>query len=318
MLTVGCATACSRPVKTARVSSIEPPAPEELDAEVAMRDRSCDPRLGFLFPGLGQLCLGKKGEGAALASLGVAEVGTAIAVAVETEDGSHPGVALPVGAVQDLYAYGISDAAITVALARRQKYAPRDSMADLVAAPFNVQVLKRPAVWLGILGTLAVGLTATLALADDVDTEKVGDDPNLFGEVVDRRWGYPAAGATGVVFFSHVAVGEEALFRGYIQSSVSRSSGENTGWVAASLLFGAAHIPNMYALPEEDRSEYLLYGLPIITAAGFYLGWVYRDSGYSQAPSTAVHFWYDFLLSAVVFALEPQNSILGTSVEMNF
>ena len=262
--------------------------------------------------------MGKTGEGAALAGLAAAEVGTAIAVAVETEDGAHPGVQLPVAGVQDLYVYGISDAAITTALARREKYAPRDSLADLVGAPFNWQVMKRPAVWLGILGTLAVGITATLALADDLDTDQVGDDPNLFGEVVDRRWGYPAAGATGLAFFSHVSIGEEALFRGYIQSGIARSSGENTGWVAGSLLFGASHILNIYALPEEDREEYLAIGLPIITAAGFYMGWVYRDSGYALGPSTAIHFWYDFLLSAVVFALEPQNSILGTSVEMRF
>jgi membrane protease YdiL (CAAX protease family) len=191
-------------------------------------------------------------------------------------------------------------------------------MADLGAAPFNWQVMKRPAVWLGILGTLAVGMATTLALADDIDTDQVGEDPNLFGEVVDGRWGYPAAGGIGAVYFTHVAVGEEALFRGYIQSSLSRNSGENTGWVAASLLFGAAHIPNIYALPEEERGEYLLYGIPFITAAGFYLGWLYRDSGYALGPSTAVHFWYDLLLSAAVFALEPQNSILGTSVEMRF
>jgi membrane protease YdiL (CAAX protease family) len=297
---------------------IEPPAPEEIEAEVAVRERSCDPRLGLLFPGLAQLCLGKKAEGATLATLAAAEIGTAIAVAVDTGDGAHPGVQLPVGAVQDLYVFGIADGGITGSLARRDRFAPRDSMADLVAAPFNWQVMKRPAVWLGIIGTLAVGLGATLALSDDIDTDQVGDDPNLFGKTVDPRYGYPIAGATGLMFFSHVAVGEEAFFRGYIQSSLARNSGENAGWVGASLVFGAAHIPNMYALPEEERTDYLLYGLPIITAAGFYLGWVYRDSGYSMAPSTAVHFWYDFLLSAVVFALEPQNSILGTSVEMRF
>ena len=316
VVAVGCA--CSRPVVTARTSAIEPPAPEEIEAEIAVRGRACDPRLGFLFPGLAQLCLGKTAEGAALASLAAAEIGTAIAVAVETEDGSHPGVALPVGAVQNLYVYGVADAAITSALAHRERYAPRDTLADLVGAPFNWQVMKRPGVWLGILGTLAVGLTATLALAEDIDTDEVGDDPNVFGEVMDGRVGYPVAGATGAVFFTHVAVGEEALFRGYIQSALSRNASETTGWVASSLLFGAAHIPNIYALPEEDRDEYLTVGLPIITAAGFYLGWLYRSSGYALGPPVAVHFWYDLLLSSVVFALEPKNSIIGTSVEMRF
>jgi membrane protease YdiL (CAAX protease family) len=319
---------CSRPVVKARTTLIEPPGEAEIEAGLAIDYRSCSPRLGWLFPGLGQLCLGKKAEGAVMASLAAAEIGTAVAVGVETEydadgDGQsdpfeHPGVALPLAGLQDLWIYGLSDVGITTALAERQLYAPRDTLADLAAAPFNLEVMKRPAVWAGLIGTLAVGLGVTFALSDDVDTDQVGDDPNLFGETVDAKYGYPLGGLAGGTLFAHVAPAEEALFRGYIQSGLARSIGETQGWIAASLLFGVAHIPNMFALPEEDRKEYLLYGIPVITAAGTYLGWVYRSSGYSLAPSTALHFWYDFLLTATLFVIDPQNSIFAPSVMFAF
>jgi membrane protease YdiL (CAAX protease family) len=325
---VALAAACSRPVQTARTTLIAPPSEAEIEAGFAYDDRSCSPSLGWLFPGLGQLCLGKKPEALALSSLAAAEIGTAVTVGVETEydadgDGqadplSHPGVAVPLSAVQDLWLYGLSDVWISGALARRAMYAPPDSMADLVAAPFNLEVMKRPAVWAGVLGTLAVGLGVSLALSDEVDSDQVGDDPNLFGETVDAEWGYPLGGLAGVGLFGHVAPAEEALFRGVIQSNLARSMGQTQGWIAASLIFGLAHVPNMFALPEEDRQDYLLYGIPVITAAGFYLGWVYRDSDYSLSPSTAVHFWYDFLLSSTLFVLDPQHSIFAPSMMFTF
>ncbi len=322
------AAACSRPVQTARTTLIAPPSQAEIDAGLAVETRSCSPSLGWLFPGLGQLCLGKRGEAAVLSSLAASEIGTALTVGVKTDydadgDGEpdpfqHPGVSLPLAAVQDLWLYGLADAWITGALARRELYAPPDTMSDLLAAPFNLEVLERPAVWAGLVGALAVGLGVSFALADDVDTDEVGDDPNLFGETVDGRYGYPLGGLAGGGLFLHVAPAEEALFRGVVQSGLSRSMGQTQGWIAASLLFGLAHVPNIYALPEEDRKEYLLYGIPVITAAGFYLGWVYRSSDYSLAPSTAIHFWYDFLLTATEFVLDPQHSIFAPSMMFTF
>jgi membrane protease YdiL (CAAX protease family) len=318
------AAACSRPVQTARTTFIQPPTEAEIEAAWRLDDRSCSPNLGWLFPGLAQLCLGKKTEGAVMASLAAAEIGTAVAVGVNTDydgdgDGqsdplSHPGVVLPLTALQDLWVYGLADAWITGSLARRERFAPPDSAADLVAAPFNLEVMKRPAVWAGLAAALAVGIGVSFAIDGDDQSDSVGDDPNLFGETVDASVGYPLGGLAAGTLFTHVAVAEEVLFRGYIQSSSARAFGETPGWVAASLLFGLIHVPNMYGLPEEDRDEYLLYGIPVITAAGFYLGWVYKDSDYSLAPSTAIHFWYDFLLTATFFVADPQHSIFAPSV----
>jgi membrane protease YdiL (CAAX protease family) len=122
------------------------------------------------------------------------------------------------------------------------------------------------------------------------------------------------AGAMGVAFFDQVAAAEEIAFRGLLQSGLARRYGETQGWLAGSLLFGLFHASNVVFLAPDQRVDYLVKSVPFITALGAYLGWVYRERGYSLSSSAAVHFWYDFLLEAVVFALDPKNSPLAVAV----
>ena len=43
-----------------------------------------------------------------------------------------------------------------------------------------------------------------------------------------------------------------------------------------------------------------------------------RWSGYSLAPSVAIHFWYDFLIEAYGFAMDPKHSPLALTWGMGF
>jgi len=279
-----CAAACSRPVKTARLSPLDPPSITENEAALRVQRARCSPMWALAFPGLGHMCLRRDAEAATLGALGLAEIGATVAIiAGHTDDPSlagdeDPPVTAPLTALQDLWVYGLVDALFTTEMAAGKLYAPQDSPADLVAAPFNWQVLKRPTVWAGLLGALAVGLGVSFAV-DRPSGEKLGDDPVLFDREVDGRWGYPAGGAMMMGLFSHVAIAEEALFRGWLQSSISRAHGETVGWGLASLAFGAVHLGNLSALDREDWADCLLYAMPVITGAGYYLGWVYRHEG---------------------------------------
>lgn len=316
-----CVTAvgCSRPLQRARTSHSQAITPAEIDAQMLLAKPRCSSALGLLFPGLGQLCTNRKGAAAALAATGVVELGTMIAVLNASDAGlSHPGAALPLIAFQDLWAFGYVEPLVKGQLARKALYAPPDSITDMLAAPFNIQVLEKPEVWLGIVGTLAAGIGVSLLVDESANTDRLGNDPNLFGRTVDRRLGYPLAGATFGALFSHVAPAEELIFRGSVQSGLARSRGETTGWVLASLLFGGFHAFNIFALPDEDQTAYLTIGVPFITAIGAYLGWIYRHNDYTLGPSIAVHFWYDFLLSATFFALDPENSPLSANVRFHF
>jgi membrane protease YdiL (CAAX protease family) len=308
--------ACSRPVTTARTTHAQPPMPAETAARERHEARRCDQGWGLLFPGLGQLCLGKRAEGSALMALGAAELGTAVAVG-RSQGWDHPGAAVPLLGLQDLWVYGNADVYIERALASQALYAPQDSLADMLAAPFNVQVLGRAEVWAGTLVVLGLGIGATL-LIDGTDTAEAGQDPNLFGREVDRRVGYPLGVLTGAGLFSHVAIAEEALFRGVIQSGLARSLGETQGWLWGSLIFGLTHSLNALVLPPEDRKAYLLYAVPFITAAGAYLGHAYRRADYNLSVPVAIHFWYDLLLSTTFFVLEPKTSPLSASIRFQF
>jgi len=321
VLAAACAAGgCSRPLATARLSRLEPPAPEEIEAREAIEHRSCTPNLAFLFPGAGQLCLGQTERGAVMGSVAAAEIGAAVGAAVETRDADHPAVSLPTAALADLWVYGVFDMLHTRQLASAELYIPRDTPTDLVAAPLNLQVMKRPGVWIGLGLALAAGISVSLATADDedYDPDHAGDDPNLFGKHVKAAYGYPLGFAAGAGLFGHVALAEESVFRGYLQSALSRAWGENAGWVAASLIFGAAHIGNVLDADEDDRNEYLLTAIPVITATGLYMGWLYRDSEYSLAPSVAMHFWYDLLLTSTFFVLDPENSLFSAGIAVPF
>ncbi|MEM9493794.1 MAG: CPBP family intramembrane glutamic endopeptidase, partial [Myxococcota bacterium] len=252
------------------------------------------------------------------AAAGAAELATIIAVG-ESAGYDHPGAALALIGLQDVLVYGYVDVRIERSLAARELYAPQDSLGDLLAAPFNRRVLARSDVWAGTLILVAAGVGASLLLdGGDIERDEIASRPNVFGHEFHPGLGYPLGlGAFGLLF-SHVAVAEEALFRGELQSAIARTRSPEAGWLWASLLFGATHSLNALFLPADERTRYLLLGVPFITAVGSYIGHTYRRSEYSLAVPVAIHFWYDVLLSATFFALDPKNSPLSAGVRLHF
>ncbi len=312
------AGACGPPLRHARTDGFTGASAREREAwQRHKRGTPCSQSWGWLFPGLAQLCQGRPAEGGTLLALGVAEAGTAIAVG-RREGIEHPGAALPLLAFQDLWLLGIFDGLRDEQLAALVPYTPQDTLGEMALAPFNWQVLRKPDVWIGILAMTAIGVGVSLLVDESGNTDHFGDDPNIFGRTMPPALGYPIAYGVGAGLFEHVAMAEEMAFRGVIQSGSARRYGETEGWLAASVLFGAAHIPNLWFIPEDQQTAYLLYGIPFITAIGSYLGLTYRWNHYSLAPPIAVHFWYDFLLTATFFAIDPTNSPISAKVTIPF
>lgn len=308
---------CSRPLKNARLSADDPVYPAESEAAERQRSRKCSDYWGILIPGLSQLCRGKNIEGTALIAAGAIELGTGIAVGRE-RGFEHPGSAIPLVAVQDTWVYANVEPFIDRDLSQRSLYTPQDSLADMLAAPFNIQVMKRPEVWAGTLLLLGIGIGATVLLEGDIDTSRAGDDPNVFGRTFDRRIGYPLGIGVGAGLFSHVAVAEEVMFRGVLQSGIARRRGPFQGWLIGSLGFGLTHSLNILALPEDDRRDYLLYAVPVITLLGSYMGYAYHKADYSLSVPVAIHFWYDLLLTTTFFVIDPQNSPVSATISIPF
>src|SRR5207237_5744813 len=288
-----------------------------VEAERHFREPGCKPPLSAFFPGLGQMSCGRPGEGATLAVLGAAELGTALAAGVARGFDSAA-AEVPLLAYAVLLTASTIDLVLDAQRAERLPFVPQESLSELARAPFDARVLSRPAVWAGIAGAVAASVALSRLVDGPLDTRNFGTRPVLFGSSMQSAVGYPLATAIGIGLFEHVAVAEESAFRGVLQSGWSRKSGETAGWAWASLSFGLLHVGNLPFIDRKDRLKYLYSAVPFITLLGGYLGLTYRWSGYGLAAPVAVHLWYDFLIDTVDFLADPKNSPLSMPVRFSF
>jgi membrane protease YdiL (CAAX protease family) len=309
------AAACAPTLKVARRTADEPPSDREKAAQGRVEHAKCAPAVGVLFPGVGQVCHSQTAEGITLAGLGATELGLGLGVLTK-HDLSYPAALYPLVAVQDLWLLSITDVQLDVQRAHEVPFTPQDSHEEMLGAPFNVRVLTEPFVWGGLLGLVALN-TGVIALEGPLSTGAFLSRPNVFGFYPPPALGYAAGAAAFAFLFEHVALAEESFFRGYVQSSLAWRLGETKGWIYGSLLFGLVHASNALFLPSNQRVQYVLLDVPVITVIGSYLGLLYRHFGYSLVPSTAVHFWYDFLVSMEDLFLNPQmSSIAGRLIRL--
>jgi membrane protease YdiL (CAAX protease family) len=160
---------------------------------------------------------------------------------------------------------------------------PTDSLAQLTTASFNWRILKKPEVWGGLLGTLALG-TAIVHFAYP-ENAKITSASASSSHVM--PW-----------VALPVGLGEESFFRGFLQSALSETFNPLTGIILSSLLFGAAHIPNAQGLEKAERWRYYTFSLPLITGIGAYCGWL-TNKNHSLQESVALHTWYDFIIFSI-------------------
>ena len=309
--------ACATPPQPVRRNADEPPRERETEARARFSDPGCRPALSAFFPGAGHLSCGRRAEGTALAALGAVELATALAAGAGRGFDSAASQ-LPLLAYADLLTASAMDVVLDAQRAQQLRFVPQETAVELLRAPFDGRVLARPAVWGGIAAGLAASLLLSRLVDGPLDTRNFGTQPVLFGSQLPDAVGYPIAGAIGIALFSHVAVAEEAAFRGVLQSGWARATDETRGWAYASLAFGLLHVGNLPFIDARDRAKYLYAGVPFITALGAYLGWTYRDAGYELSTPVAIHFWYDFLVEAVDFLADPKNSPLAMRIGWSF
>jgi membrane protease YdiL (CAAX protease family) len=236
--------------------------------------------LSSLFPGFGHLYLGDvKTAGALIGSAG-AGVGAAF---LGYRNEQILGTSLLT--VSAVYSYGIyaayRDARKINGTASYTYQMPTDSFADLALAPFRLSVLKKPEVWGAFLGVLTIAAgTAYFAYPGEAHAAL-----SIRTELLAPLAAFP------------VAIGEESLFRGYLQSQLTELMNPWAGIALSSLAFGAAHIPNAQLLDKEERWRYYSFSIPLITAIGAYFGWM-THKNHSLKESVALHTWYDFTLFA--------------------
>lgn len=231
-----------------------------------------------LLPGSGNLYLGDYKSAAGLGSASIISYNT-----YENSEGQNKLISGMV--FQNTWSYGLYSAYRDVRNYNQQKgyrfEMPQDSFEDLVTAPFRFSVMKKKEVWGGILGFLTAGAVISHYAFPDasIHIPLSATDPRTIPPLMALP----------------VGIGEEALFRGFIQSCLMEYSSPVPAIIGSSLIFGYAHVPNADALPEKQRQAYYTAAVPLITAFGGYMGWLTHKTG-SLKYSTAIHTWYDFII----------------------
>ncbi|MEJ7602189.1 MAG: CPBP family intramembrane glutamic endopeptidase [Kofleriaceae bacterium] len=273
--------------------------------------------LSLLCPGCGQIYLGKRAEGVAQLGATAALLASTVLLLRGQElalDGTAGSRRVPLGiltasAGQNLWFYSIFDAYRDARIARGdygyRHPMTRENLGDLASAPFRPGVLASPWVWAGVPLAVGAGLLASyLAAPEEFRGTSIteADKVNVLGRRFSRLGGFGAGEAYFGALFAPVGVGEEALFRGVIQTEMEERFGTYGGLAVASVIFGAVHLLNF-----TDDPASAAIAVPVISVLGAGLGIAYQRTGYRLETSVAMHFWYDFLLSTAAFAIDPEH-----------
>jgi membrane protease YdiL (CAAX protease family) len=291
--------------------------------------------LSVLCPGCGYFYLGQGARAGAYlgAAAGLIATGLfAIAQApIDPETNAHPaGRGIPfVMAAQNLWFYGIYASYRDARLARGDEgYSfpvAKEELDNLLLAPFNPRVLKSPYVWAGIPLLLGGAIGFGYLVSQFDHSANMGSTMRSLGDpggvrFLGRDYGTGTGFALGELYnmslFLPVGVGEEALFRGVVQAGLSESLGLWGGWAAGSVVFGAVHVFNF--IGDSGGATTAALAVPYITLTGSYLGQVYIRTHFSLLAGTAIHFWYDFLLSTFAFIADPDNQPFNMRVAIPF
>lgn len=274
-------------------SEISPPAPI---LQTTYKNALIAASLSSLIPGLGHVYLDDMKMAGAL--MGSAALGyAAVLSTVNNETWLLPSA---IYCTTNLY-YGVfsayRDARIFNGMSSYSYRMPTEQLAALVYAPFQPSVLKKPEVWGGILGAMALASATVYFAYSGKDNIKIA-----------------ASTSSALPLLSlPIAIGEETFFRGFLQSTLSESCTPFGGLVLSSLAFGAAHIPNALVLERDQRWRYYSFSLPFITGLGAYLGWL-TQKNHSLKESVALHMWYDFIIfSTEVIASKYSKASMGPS-----
>lgn len=182
------------------------------------------------------------------------------------------------------------------------------SISSLIAAPFRPAQLFDP--WVlgaGLLGGALAAIDARDAERDLGDVSRVG----ILGHDYNRDDGTALYALSAVSISLGAGFGEEALFRGLLQTMLQERWGRTPGLWAASGVFGLAHIVGPDGKPNPGA-------VASATLAGAYLGWLYNRDGNRLARPIAAHFWYNFMLMGTSWALDPDDNPLGVEVQFEF
>jgi len=267
--------------------------PKEPIYKAPYRSAALAAGLSALLPGLGHAYIGD------METTGCFFVGTGLAFGASTLK-RDPTLYIPAGyLLNNTWMYGVYAAYRDTRILNGSSYysykkMPTDSLFDLATAPFRPSILKKPEVWGGLICKLAVAFGVGYLRHISMSHSGSFSHSTQVNKVMPFM-AFP------------VGMGEEAFFRGYLQPQLSETfNSPAAGLVLSSLLFGGAHFMNTLDMDRESTQAYCTYSIPLITASGFYYGWL-ANKNCSLQEVVAIHALYDFTLFSLAAALRPES-----------
>jgi hypothetical protein len=196
------------------------------------------------------------------------------------EIGSHFGMSAMWLSSWDAFHRGVPS------LRAQGKYAflpERESLDQLVTAPFDYRFLRRWTTWVDVAQTALV----TMLVVRD---REPGVERHRFRA---RDAGF------GLSLSMNAAVGEEAWFRGYLLPLLYQNMGRRF-WLAnatQAIVFAAGHRPDV-----ATRAAYF-------AGWAYWEGWIVKRNEWSVRESIFHYFWYDFALTAAAYLVEERAEV---------
>lgn len=264
-------------------------------------------------PGGGHIYLGDVGTGVTYATLTAAFLATGAEVQRRNDELNRDDeLNVPWVVGEKIWEYSIfttfRSAATRAGLNLRAHGFDDTPTSTLLLAPFDPEQFLRPTVF----GAALLGAVGAALAAEDRDGGRLNDvtRAQMLGSDFDRDDATALYAASALTVSLGAGAAEEALFRGVLQPVLQESWGRTPGLWAASGAFGLAHFG--------DGGSDGVGAVLFTTAAGAYFGWMYNRDGNRLAAPVAAHFWYNFMLFATSWALEPDDTPFGFGVDFEF
>ncbi|MFH1761189.1 MAG: CPBP family intramembrane glutamic endopeptidase [bacterium] len=182
----------------------------------------------------------------------------------------------------------------------------RTSFKQCITAPFKMDNINRKSTLIPLGLLAAIGTLGYLGVKNDPQYEAFdGDRPVMIFRGSHR--GFSALALSGIrsgMLSMNAGVGEEALFRGVIQTELTELINHRIiGLMGASALFGLAHWDSNSS-QEERQQKIFTTGL-----IGAYLGWLYMRNNYRLEQPIAFHFWWDVIAFTYQFLTDPNKTM---------
>lgn len=183
-------------------------------------------------------------------------------------------------------------------------------ISTLTLAPFKWENIKSPPVYGSFLAGILLNLIE-VSLNKEKRSFKDVAVVQIMGERFDRDSSLTAYASLWFPICLNVAVSEECLWKGMIQTQLEEVLGKKKGLIASSLLFGIGHVSK----PTEIESW--INGA-VASLYGFYLGRLYQKDNYRLERAIAAHFWFNVGAGITLFLLDPENNPLGLKITFTF